>query len=187
MLNINFVMIERKHLPLLYEWRASTRVSQFQLSDMRNSFDEHVAWFEKVIKDCATQYWIIEYANMPIGVFNLADIDQKNKKLTAGFYIGDVNYLSIGALIPPFFYNYIFFDLKFNKIWGEVFQENTNVRKIHRFHGFREVGTLEKHILKGEVYSDIVIVELLSERWLSLTKYHKYKANFMKDLNVEFK
>ncbi|MBU3597331.1 UDP-4-amino-4,6-dideoxy-N-acetyl-beta-L-altrosamine N-acetyltransferase [Polynucleobacter bastaniensis] len=186
MININFVELEDRHLPLLYEWRTSERVSKFQLSKMSGSFEEHIAWFKRVSLDPASEYWIIEYADRPIGLFNLAGMDQISKKLTAGFYIGAFEYLSIGALIPPFFYNYIFFDLKFNKIWGEVFWDNINVRKIHQFHGFREVGVFRDHVLKDDKFHNIVLIELLSDSWLSLKKYHKYRSNFLKVKNVKY-
>jgi UDP-4-amino-4,6-dideoxy-N-acetyl-beta-L-altrosamine N-acetyltransferase len=178
MMDVRFVKLNKNHLPLLYEWRTSGRVSQFQMSNMHGNYEEHVAWYEKVSRDFTTEYWIIKYAGSPIGVFNLACIDHVSKNLSAGYYIGEINYLSLGGIIPPFFYNYIFFELGFSKIWGKVFFDNVNVRKIHSLHGFKELEILKDNVSRDGAYHDVVSIELSSKDWFSLTKFHKYRANF---------
>lgn len=53
------------------------------------------------------------------------------------------------------------------KLVARIFPENTASRALCRHHGFREVGTYEKHAQLGGVWRDVVIVERLLETNLS--------------------
>jgi L-amino acid N-acyltransferase YncA len=49
------------------------------------------------------------------------------------------------------------------KILSRIFPENTASRNLCKRHGFREVGTYEKHAKLEDVWKDVVIVERLIE------------------------
>jgi L-amino acid N-acyltransferase YncA len=49
------------------------------------------------------------------------------------------------------------------KILSRIFPENTTSRKLCKRHGFREVGTYEKHAKLEGIWKDVVIVERLIE------------------------
>jgi L-amino acid N-acyltransferase YncA len=49
------------------------------------------------------------------------------------------------------------------KILSRIFPENTASRKLCKRHGFREVGTYERHAQLEGVWKDVVIVERLIE------------------------
>jgi hypothetical protein len=95
-----------------------------------------------------------------------------------GFYIGELEYRSFAGLIPPYVYKHVFKTLKLKKIYGEVLSSNKSILEIHNTHGFREVGELKNHVLKGKIGHDVVFIELLAEDWLRNPRYEKYNAIF---------
>ena len=173
-----FIKLQKGHLDLVYKWRTSEFVSRFMLTRVSGSIQDHYAWFEKVQKDESCIYWVILYRDAPIGIINLAAIDQVNLKLTAGYYIGEPEYLSLGAMVLPYLYNYVFLELKFHKIYGEVVAGNDNVLKIHLMHGYRYVGTYKDHIIVNGSFHDVIFIELLSQDWLHKKRYKQYIADF---------
>jgi UDP-4-amino-4,6-dideoxy-N-acetyl-beta-L-altrosamine N-acetyltransferase len=175
---IRFLKLKDEHLEMVMRWRVKPSVTQFMITDVVYSLENQRKWFGKVQKDTTCSYWVIIYGDIPIGLINLAEIDRTNRRCSAGYYIGENDYMNIGAMIPPYLYNYVFKEMGFHKIYGEVFSGNINILKIHSMHGFREVGIYKDHVFKNERFFDVVLIELLSKDWLSKKKYERYIAEF---------
>jgi UDP-4-amino-4,6-dideoxy-N-acetyl-beta-L-altrosamine N-acetyltransferase len=175
---IKFVRLQEEHLEKVMAWRVSPEVTQYMISDIEYNMDKQYEWFNRVIKDDTCRYWVIFYQNTSIGLINLADINNAHRHCSAGYYIGEQDYRQIGAMVPPYLYNYIFKTMKFRKIYGEVLAGNKNILYIHKMHGFREVGIYRDHIFKGGLFYDVVLIELLAEPWLSQAKYQRYVTEF---------
>ena len=67
---------------------------------------------------------------------------------------------------------YVFEELKFNKLVCEVFTSNHNVIKMHEKFGFRREGYFRNHILKNEIYHDVVTLALLQSEWQTIKDFH---------------
>lgn len=148
------------------------------LTDVDADMDKQRKWFQRISADPTSRYWMIQWHSRPVGVINLAEISLQHKRCNAGYYIGDLDFRQLGAIIPPYLYNHVFRDLGLNKIYGEVVASNAGVLRMHRMHGYREVGTYQKHVIKNGQFIDIVAVELLAETWLAQPKYRRYVAEF---------
>ncbi len=175
---IQFLKLREEHLEMVLKWRLKPEVSQYMFTDVRDSMDDQLRWFRRVSNDPGYRYWIIVYRYVPIGLINLAGIDWNNRHLCAGYYIGELEYRSLGAIIPPYLYNYVFNEMKFRKIFGEVMAGNENVIKLYQIHGYSQVGVYRDHIWKGDQFHDVVLIELLSESWLKQTRYQRYTGQF---------
>jgi len=175
---IRFVKLEEEHLELVMGWRAKPEVAQHMFTNIDQDIEKQRRWFNKINKDDAYQYWIVLYNNIPIGLVNLAAIDRTNRRCTAGYYIGELKYRSLGALIPPYLYNYVFKEMGFKKIYGEVIAENATILKIHALQGYRQVGVCKEHVLKDGNFHDVVLIELLAESWLEQKRYQRDTASF---------
>ena len=57
-------------------------------TDHHISPEEHARWFETLDSDQQRKYWIIESNSVPVGLVNLYDIDQRNKRCSWAFYLG---------------------------------------------------------------------------------------------------
>ena len=175
---IKMIRLREKHLKMLLNWRTQDFVSKYMLTMVDNSMENQLKWFSSISSSDQYRYWIIEYKSVPIGVVNLAEIDPINLKCNAGYYIGDENYKSLGAVILPYLYNYIFKNLGFRKIFGSVVSGNDKILQIHKIHGYRTIGYYEKHINKEAGFLDVILIELMSDVWLSKKKYRTYEAEW---------
>ena len=175
---LKFERLGEKHLNLVLGWRTSRHVEEFMFTEIEHDTKKQVVWFEQVNKDKSKAYWVIYLGKTPIGLINLSEIDHINSRCNAGFYIGEIDYLNLGGVIPIYLYNYVFTDLKLNKIYGEVVSSNERILKIHQFHGFRKVGILKEHIIKNGHKVDVIVVELLSSEWSKLSRFRQQTATF---------
>ena len=173
-----FTKLSKEHLETVMAWRVKPEVSEYLITDVKYNLENQRCWFKKIESDDTCKYWLIHYGDVPIGVFNLAAIDHTCQRCSAGYYIGEMDYRQLGALIPPYIYNYVFRKMKFRKIYGEVIAGNINVLKMHKLHGFREVGVYRDHFKKKGQFLDAVLIELLSEDWLKQKKYERFVPRF---------
>ena len=175
---VEFRKVREEDLSLILEWRNKEFVNKSMLTQVNQTIEDQKNWFTKISNNKEYRYWVIYYKLTPIGVLNLAEIDQINGKCSAGYYIGDEAYKSLGALILPYLYNYVFNYLGFRKIFGPVMSNNKSIRQIHKLHGYREVGFFEKHVKIGNEFLDIIIVELMADVWSTKKKYLEYNAEW---------
>jgi UDP-4-amino-4,6-dideoxy-N-acetyl-beta-L-altrosamine N-acetyltransferase len=170
---LKFTRLQEKHLEIVLSWRIKPEINRFMLTDVENDIEKQKIWFKNISKDQRCKYWIISYNNTVIGLINLLDIDHINKRCNIGYYIGEETYKVFAGMILPYIYNYVFYEMGFNKIYGEVIENNKAIMKIHMLHGYREVGTYENHLFRDGQFQDVIIVELMKERWDSLQKKYK--------------
>ena len=175
---IRFNRLRKEDLEVVLKWRTTKDVTRYMFGDVDYNMKKQKQWFDKISTDSAYRYWMIYYEDIPVGLINLAAVDKINLRCNAGYYIGDMRYRQLGAMIPPYLYNYVFRKMKFKKIYGEVMAENKKVLEMHKIHGFRFVGTYKDHIFKYGKFHDVVLIELLSEVWLKQKKYDRYVSEF---------
>jgi UDP-4-amino-4,6-dideoxy-N-acetyl-beta-L-altrosamine N-acetyltransferase len=175
---MRFIKLREENLAMIMRWRLKPEVSEYLFTDVENDMDKQLQWFKRVSQDDTCRYWLIYYQDIPIGVINLAAIDLVNKRCSAGYYIGEMDYRQLGAMILPYLYNYVFLKMKLKKIYGEVMAENKSILQIHKMHGFRQVGSYQKHIFKKGRFHDVILIELMAESWLQKKRYQHYIADF---------
>lgn len=165
---LKFVKIREDHLELILNWRVKPEITRYMFTDVEYNMSSQRKWFQSICKDKSSKYWLISYQDKLIGLINLTDIDKKDKHCKCGYYIGEQEYRSLGGLIPPYLYNYVFLQMNFKKIIAEVMAGNDNVIRLHELHGYRYVGIFKDHIFKNGKYIDVHIFELLADTWLPL-------------------
>lgn len=175
---IRFIKLQEEHLKTVMGWRVKPEVSQYLFTDIEYNIEKQNQWFKKISQDDTCRYWLISYQNVPIGIINLATIDRINLRCNAGYYIAELGYRHLGAMVTPYLYNYVFKEMKFRKIYGEVMAENKNILQIHKMHGYRQVGIYRDHIFKNGRFHDVILIELLSESWLRQKRYQRYIGDF---------
>lgn len=179
---IGFRRIVENDLELILHWRTNPEVTRYMKTDVDFDLDKQQRWYKNVVcKRIPIEHWIITQGGRPIGVLNIADYDLKKMQTSWGFYIGEIDAWVAGALIPVYFYNYMFFirDKSIKRIVGQVFNLNTKVLQIHKFHGCAEVGVMKNFVYKNNQYFDITLIEMTRDIWIAkqdiLGHYH---ANF---------
>jgi RimJ/RimL family protein N-acetyltransferase len=179
---ISFRRIVENDLEMILHWRTKPEITRYMNSDIDFDLEKQKRWYKDVVcKRTRAQHWVILQADRPIGVLNIADYDQQNKQTSWGFYIGETDAWLVGALIPVYFYNYMFFtrDKSIKKIVGQVFNLNTKVLQIHRFHGCIEKEVIENLVFKNNQYFDVTIIEMTRDVWIAQqARFAKYYADF---------
>ncbi|WPP42027.1 UDP-4-amino-4,6-dideoxy-N-acetyl-beta-L-altrosamine N-acetyltransferase [Paenibacillus hunanensis] len=146
-------------------WRMQPHVTKYMFSDIQADMDRQKQWFEAVSKDDTQCYWIIMVKDKPVGLLSLNDINRVHRRCSWAFYIGDESASMIGMMLAPYVYHYVFEELGFHKITGEVMEGNDKVRKMHVSYGCTEAGCQRQHIFKYGVFHDVYVYEMLNEQW----------------------
>lgn len=153
----------------IHTWRNQPEVAKYMYSDHYISREEHERWFAKMQTDVTCRYWIIEYEGVGIGVANIANLDEHNRRCYWGFYLANpIRGKGVGSYVEYFILRYVFEELKLNKLCGEVFAFNEAVLAMHEKFGFRKEGLLRQHIFKGGEPLDVVTIGILHDEWYAI-------------------
>jgi len=164
---LKYICLKEEHAKLILRWRMMPHITKFMLTDIEEDFEKHKRWLKSVINNESCKYWLISFESKYIGLVNLSEIDYRNKRCKTGYYIGEIEFIGLGALFLPPVYDYVFTKLKLNKIYGEVLDSNELILGIHKYHGWRNVGTFKNHVYKSGKYYDVHLIELLGSDWLN--------------------
>ncbi len=173
-----FKKLRFEDIDMVLSWRKLAHVNEAMFTRVDSDLQSQQLWFQKIEKDTSVRYWVINFNSIPIGLINISQIDLLNSRCTLGYYIGELEYRGAAGIIPAYIYNYIFKKLSLNKIYGEVLSTNKTILEIHKAHGYRVVGVYRNHVIKDGVKHDVVLIELLSDIWISKLRYSRYEAIF---------
>ncbi|WP_454626229.1 UDP-4-amino-4,6-dideoxy-N-acetyl-beta-L-altrosamine N-acetyltransferase [Bradyrhizobium cenepequi] len=136
---------------LLFRWRNSPHVAEFQYTDHVITREEHDAWLPRVLADDRRAYWIVEVDGKPVGLANLAAIDMHNRRCEWAFYIGESELVGkgVGSWIERQVLREVFLKRELNKLSCEVLDDNEAANAIHRKFGFTQEGFFRDHVVKG--------------------------------------
>lgn len=149
------------------EWRNSQKVRLTMYNDQIISVDQHVIWFERMLKDDAIVFLICEYEGAPVGLVNFTNLDHKNSRCDWGFYLGaDSLPRGAGTSMCRLGLQYAFTNLQMRKVCGEAFAFNTASIRVHEKLGFIQEGRFREHIYKNGVYEDVIRFGLLKDDFL---------------------
>ncbi|WP_341279852.1 UDP-4-amino-4,6-dideoxy-N-acetyl-beta-L-altrosamine N-acetyltransferase [Paenibacillus sp. FSL H8-0537] len=175
---IEFIKLREEHLEQVLSWRIKESVTKYMFSDITYNLDNQKKWFDHISRSETDKYWIISIKGVLVGVISLNGIDYAHKRTSWGLYIGEEDYTLYGGILPPYLYYHVFHELGLHKIIAEVMEGNDNIMKIHKLHGYREVGILKEHIFKYGRFHDVHVMELMKEAWAAKSKPKKYADSF---------
>lgn len=165
---ISFKKIRELDMEMLLNWRISPDVSRFMKTDIENNLPKQLEWYEKSVKiHQPPRHWIINFNDRPIGYISLEKYDELNQETSWGFYIGELDALNIGGVVPAYFYNYIFLkrNLKLIKVTGHAFSNHLKILKLHKYYGCEEVGIIKNAVKKNGINYDITKIEMTRDKW----------------------
>lgn len=156
-----------EHLELVRTWRNSPAVAQYMYTSEPISTEQQQAWHARMSQDSSVQYWLIYYQDRPVGVANLYAISARNRSCYWAFYLGEENLQGsgLGAKVELAVLEYVFEELKLNKLSCEVFTTNEKVVAMHEKFGFRREAYFRQHIYKDKAFLDVVGLAMLRREW----------------------
>lgn len=166
-MDIKLVDLEKEDLELVRNWRNSEEVSSYLYTADHISPEQQQKWFESISASEKNQHWIIMYNGKKVGVAAITGIDPSLQSCYWQFYLGDTSNrgVGIGAKIEYNVLDYVFSELKLNKLRCEVFVSNDRVIKMHEKFGFRREAFYREHCIKDGEKLDVVGLAMLSSEW----------------------
>ncbi|CAH0994321.1 Spermidine N(1)-acetyltransferase [Emticicia aquatica] len=163
----------KEDIELVRTWRNSPEVAQYMYTEDEISTEQQEAWFEKVKNDETSKYWVIEYDNKKIGLASITGINKVLGSCYWAFYLGtDVpRGGGIGSKIEFNVLEYVFNDLKLNKLRCEVMIFNDKVISMHEKFGFRREAYYRQHVKKNGKWIDTIGLAILKEEWLKQREF----------------
>lgn len=176
-MDVKLSLLKSDDIEMVREWRNSPEVSKYMYTDGLISVEDQKRWFDKISIDKTSKYFIIEYDDCKIGLASIYNIDEKFQSCSWAFYIGnsEIRGAGIGSKVEYNILQFVFDELKLNKLCCEVFSFNEAVIKMHEKLGFRREGYYREHILKNEKYYDIVALAILKKEW-DIVKPYLYNS-----------
>ena len=150
------------------EWRNLPAVRQYMLTDHIIAAEEHSRWFEKIGKDPAGRYWIIQRDGQGVGLIHLYDINERHKRCYWGFYIvnPELRGKGVGSFAWYCVLKCAFEELQLNKVCSEVLASNQASVEMHKGFGFVQEGVCRQHVLKDGIPVDVIALGMLRQEWL---------------------
>ena len=181
---IKFRELKITDAKIILSWRRKKRISKNQYTNISNSLVLQKEWLINSFEKKDYYHWLILFKNKPIGYICIKDIDFKKKETDWGYYIGSDEHLFLGAFIPPFFYNWVFKELKINIINSYVFLNNIKVIKLHLYHKYLIVKKF--NIIKNNKKIRCVKMTLKKKNW-EFKKYSSFISKFPVNKSKNFR
>lgn len=163
---ISFRAVRLEDKQQLRIWRNLPQIRRFMLTDHEITAEEHAAWFERILDSPQHRHWIIQCEGKDVGLLNLYNIDTLNRCCSWGFYVAGPNVRgkNVGMFAEYFVLQYVFEELRFEKLCCETLDFNRGVLRMHEAFGFRTEGELVGHVMKDES-KNVVRMAITREQW----------------------
>lgn len=169
--------MKESDLEKVMNWRMLPEVTEYMYTDPVLNLEKQKIWFDKIKNSPSDLYWIVEMDNTDIGLICINNIDSTNRKCSWAYYIGDTSFRGrgIARALECNIYDYVFYNLNFNKLCAEVFEFNEKVVSIHKKFGSEIEGILKDHIFKNNKFYNVVTMAIFKDKWDEIKKYYEYE------------
>jgi UDP-4-amino-4,6-dideoxy-N-acetyl-beta-L-altrosamine N-acetyltransferase len=177
LMSLKLIKLKKEDIFMVMKWRMLPEVTKYMYTEPELTEKSQLEWFNKISQSNECKYWIIQYNEKKIGLFNLYDIDKINRRCFWAYYIADTSFRGkgIGRNLECNIYNYVFYKLSLNKLCCEVLEDNDIVVKIHQKYGSKIEGKFMKHIFKNNKFHNVIRMGILREEWDKIKTNYDYE------------
>ncbi len=164
--------------------RNEKNIRAAMYTDHEISEEEHFSWLENLKSDDRQKVFAVLGENdSPLGVVSVNDIDLKHSKADWAYYLSATERGGLGAALEWMLIEYVFDELKLEKLNCEVIDTNTAVVKMHCKFAFEKEGFRRSNIIKNSERIGVHFLGLTSEDWFAkrediYAKYTKILSRF---------
>lgn len=174
----SFQELEEGDAARLFTWRRSPRVARYLIGEPPMDMASHLNWLSRVAASEETWLWVVVAGGQKVGQVNISDLDPAARECEWGYYLGEDAALGLGGLIPPYVYNFLFFELGLARLKANVLSNNPDVLDLHAFHGYRLNAKEPAGLVRDGRSLELHHLILTREAWLALPKFHRFRALF---------
>ncbi|MEI9476443.1 MAG: UDP-4-amino-4,6-dideoxy-N-acetyl-beta-L-altrosamine N-acetyltransferase [Deltaproteobacteria bacterium] len=166
-MNVALRDIRPEDKSLIRTWRNLPEVARYMYTDHLITAEEHERWFQGILNDHKSRYWIITHNQEDVGLANLYGIDEINRRAYWAFYLADPSGRGkgVGGAVEYLILRYVFDELQFNRLCCEVLATNPGVIEMHKNFGFIQKAYFRQHVIKNGQPMDVVLLAFLREDW----------------------
>lgn len=167
---------ERSDIPAFVRWFNDIETTSFlsQRSPMGHALEER--WFDRMLEAHGKDTYHFVMCRLeddrPIGTVGLFDIDHVNGHAGLGIVIGEKELWSrglgtdgLGAML-----DFGFGQLRLERIWLEVYDNNPRGRRSYEKAGFVLEGTLRHASHRQGRFMDVHVMAILRDEWAALPR-----------------
>jgi UDP-4-amino-4,6-dideoxy-N-acetyl-beta-L-altrosamine N-acetyltransferase len=175
--NVYLKKLRKADLDMVAKWRMSEDVTKYMNTDPVLTFDSQLRWFENISGDETQRWWVINIDGQPVGVLNIINIDECNKKCEWGYYVAikEVRSMKLAVSLEWNLYDHVFYKMGMNRLYNVVLSENEGVVRLHQICGSRIEGELQQSIFKRGQFYDVTMCAILKSEWEVQRANHKYE------------
>jgi RimJ/RimL family protein N-acetyltransferase len=144
------------------------------------SVESQIDWIDSRSSDEINYIIIDKFTNKKVGTIGIYDMNIPDKIANVGRLLLSDEYLVVSnpygleALLLT--YNYVFNELNFRKITGDILAVNKSMYKFQVFLGMKQEGYLESHVLIQDKFHDLYIMSIFKDQF---NKVYKSRLNFL--------
>jgi UDP-4-amino-4,6-dideoxy-N-acetyl-beta-L-altrosamine N-acetyltransferase len=157
--------LQASDLPTILQWRNHPQIRSMMLAQHEISWQEHLAWFERLNQDPTRQAILVEERDVPLGFIHFSNTAAGSTS-DWGFYAAPYAVKGTGRKIGTTGLNYAFGELKLHKICGQALSFNEASIRFHLKLGFQQESILRSHHKLGNHNYDLVCFGLVATQWL---------------------
>lgn len=147
-------------------WRNQENVKKFMYTDHSITQEEHNNWINSLKSNNKTKVFIVFINSQAEGIASINAINTTHKNAEWAFYLHDEDKRGgTGVLIEYTILNYVFDEMKIEKLNCEVLEINQAVIKLHQKFGFVQEGIRRKNIIKNGNRIDVYLLGITKEEW----------------------
>jgi UDP-4-amino-4,6-dideoxy-N-acetyl-beta-L-altrosamine N-acetyltransferase len=150
----------------LLAWRNRPEVARWMYTDHAITPEEHARWWGGLAGDRRRRYWIVQLDGEDVGLANLADIDERNRRASFGLYlVGGGRGRGAGGAALYHLCRETFAVRGLHRLGCEALATNQAALEAYARAGFVEEGRLRQHVWKEGAPVDVVALAMLRPEW----------------------
>jgi UDP-4-amino-4,6-dideoxy-N-acetyl-beta-L-altrosamine N-acetyltransferase len=150
------------------EIRNQGGVRKWMYTDHEISLEEHHAWLNRLKTDDRQIVFVVFLDGVVVGVVSVNALDRRHSRSDWAFYLDENTRGGLGSALEYSFLNFVFDDLKLDKLNCEVIEGNDAVVKLHHKFGFEDEGFRKSNIEKGGERLGVYFLGMTRSKWLSV-------------------
>lgn len=175
---VSFREVDVSDAEKILRWRRQSRVADFLSTDVVGNLSAQRNWVRASYGKSSYYHWVFQIHGADAGLLSISDFDPIRGVTSWGYYIGEDSFLGLGAMIPPYLYNWLFRNVGLNKVQVEVFSTNNVALRMHHEHGYVRVPEKDKKLDRGGERIFLQSLELRASEWLKQRIADRFIADF---------
>jgi UDP-4-amino-4,6-dideoxy-N-acetyl-beta-L-altrosamine N-acetyltransferase len=159
-------------------WRRDPVVAREMFSPPPVSREQHLRWFAAMQARGDRQEFVILLAaqgDRGVGTIGLSNIDRARHRAEYGILIGEATARGQGVAqeASRLLLDYAFGPLALERVYLQMFADNTAAARLYERLGFVREGVLRGHAVRDGLAEDVVVMGILKQEWARHRRHHE--------------